>query len=402
MKAHRVLVLTSTYPRYTGDAAVPPFVHELTRRLAARFEMHVLAPHAPDIATEETMDEVHVHRFRYLPERFETLAYGGGMLPALRRRPWRAMGLPPFLWREYSAARRLLGQGGFDLIHAHWAIPHGFIAARLKGDRALLCTSHGSDLFALDTAWVRPFKRHTLRRADAVTVVSEALRDKVRHLAPDVTAEVLPMGVDMAQFTPSHDRTPRDGLLYVGRLVQEKGIEELLRALTDPRLRSRQIRLRIVGSGPAEADLRSISKELGLASQVEFLGALTNTALPGLYRKAEALVFPSRLGPKGEQEGLGLVPVEAIACGCPVIASRLPAVAEVVREGKTGFLFTPGDVASLVGCIARLFADPQAAARAAAGRQTLASRYDWDGIVDGYRRLYTRLLENRRTLTSHR
>lgn len=70
MQRRRVLVLTSTYPRHAGDAAVPPFVHELTHRLARAFEMHVLAPHAPGCAAEEVLDGVQVHRFRYLPERF--------------------------------------------------------------------------------------------------------------------------------------------------------------------------------------------------------------------------------------------------------------------------------------------------------------------------------------------
>lgn len=394
MQARRVLVLTSTYPRWAGDASVPPFVHELTRRLAAWFEMHVLAPHAPGSATEEMLDGVEVHRFRYLPEALETLAYGGGMLPGLRRHPWRAVGLPSLLWAEYSSVRRLLAKGGFGLIHAHWAIPHGYLGSKLKGERALLCTSHGSDLFALDSSWTRPFKHRALKQADAITVVSEALAVKAKALVPGIAPMLMPMGVDMTRFKPPAAAAARSGLLYVGRLAQDKGVHVLLQALTDPKLRHRRISLRIVGSGIAAESLKSLAQELDLGTQVEFMGALPNEALPELYRAAEALVFPSLLGPKGQQEGMGLVPLEAIACGCPVVASRLAAVAEIVREGKTGLLFPPGDAAGLAACIDRLLTDPASAAGGLPeARPALAARYDWGGVSEGYRRLYRELLD---------
>src|SRR5215472_14084586 len=123
------------------------------------------------------------------------------------------------------------------------------------------------------------------------------------------------------------------------------------------------------------------------------MGALRNEALADLYRSAEALVFPSLLGRRHQQEGMGLVPLEAIACGCPVIASRLPAVTEIVQEGKTGLLFAPGDAAGLASCIDRLLADPASAADGLVeARPALAAHYDWSGVSEGYRRLYTELL----------
>jgi glycosyltransferase involved in cell wall biosynthesis len=387
----RILVLSSTYPRWADDAAVPPFVHALTRRLAGAFEMHVLAPHAPGAAVEEVLDGVRVHRFRYLPERWQTLAYGGGMLPGLRRRPWRAAGLPALLTAEYLAARRLLADRSFGLVHAHWAIPHGLIGTGLKGDHALLCTSHGSDLFGLGD-WARPFQRGALQRADAVTVVSDALRVKVRELA-GVDARVMPMGVDMELFAPRDAGAVRAGLLYVGRLVRDKGVQVLLQALAQLGARGLTPSLRIVGSGSHEPSLRALARELRLDAQVQFMGAQPNERLPPLYRTAEMLVFPSLLGPKGQQEGMGLVPVEALACACPVIASRLPAVSEVVRDEETGLLCEPGDAGSLAACIERFLKQPElAAVTAAAGARQVRARYAWDGVATGYRDLYRELL----------
>ena len=389
----RILVLTSTYPRWRGDT-VPPFVHELARRLAGEFEVHVLAPHAPGSVVEEELDGVHVHRFRYLPERLETLAYGGGILPGLRRRPWRLAGLAPLLMAEYLAARHLLHRKDFRLIHAHWVVPHGFIGACLKGGRRLLCTSHGSDLFALDRFWLRPLKRFAFSKADEVSVVSDVLRRKSAGLIPrTIPVRVMPMGIDTRVFSPSAETTGREGILYVGRLIHEKGGETLLHAMRQLRERGIHTRLTFVGDGPARGRLEQLSHEFGISQQVAFVGGMPNQALPAHYRQAAALVFPSLLGPRGQQEGMGLVPLEALACGCPVIASRLPSISEILRDGRDGWLFTPGDAGALAECIGQALANPALAAlRAESGRRAVVGAYDWDIVADGYSKLYTRLI----------
>ncbi|HEX4300140.1 MAG TPA: glycosyltransferase [Gammaproteobacteria bacterium] len=393
----RVLVLTSTYPRHPGDGMVPPFVHELSRRLTPWFEMHVLAPHAPGAAVTAEMDGVQVHRFRYLPERLETLAYGGGILPGLRRRPWRAAGLVPFIAAEYLAARRLLRSRDFSLVHAHWLVPHGVIAARLRRPRrALLATSHGSDLFALEQPWLRPLKRYALRNADAVSVVSAALRGRAASLMEDSgKIHVLPMGVDTTRFQPPAPNSARQGLLFVGRLVEGKGVSTLLQALELLQAQGLRPTLTLVGSGPAEAGLRSRVTRAGLGDRVTFLGPLPNGELPAHYQRAAALVFPSLLGKQGQQEGMGLVPLEALACGCPVIASALPAVTEVISHEETGLLFPPGDVQALAACAAAVLSAPEKyQAWASSGRDRIMTTHSWENTAEGYRDLYTRLIES--------
>jgi glycosyltransferase involved in cell wall biosynthesis len=394
VRRHKILVLTSTYPRYAQDT-LPPFVHELSRRLASWFEMHVLAPHCAGAHAIEEMDGVTIHRFRYLPERLETLAYGGGILPGLRRHPWRITGLPLLLIGEYLAARRLLRNGGFALVHAHWLVPHGIIAASLNASgRPLLCTSHGSDLFALDTPWFRPLQRYALRNADALSVVSDALRVKAASLMPDAaTIHVLPMGVDTVRFRPPEPERVRRGLLYVGRLVHDKGMETLLHALHLLQQRGLKPKLTVIGDGPDHADVSALAQALSITDQVEFLGPMPNATLPAHYQQAEAVIFPSLLGKRGQQEGMGLVPLEALACGCPVIASALPAVKEVVREAETGLLFPPGNAVALEACIERVLTQPGEAQRMAdAGRKRVRSDYSWEHAATGYRDLYRQLI----------
>lgn len=387
--AARILVLASTYPRWPDDT-LPPFVHELARRLTGRYEMHVLAPHAVGCRTYEVMDGVQVHRFRYLPARFETLAYAGGMLPGLRRRPWRLLALPLFIGAEWLTVVRLLRRYRFNVVHAHWVLPHGLIAllARvLCGYRpALVCTAHGADIYGLQGGLARTLQRYTLSRSEHVTVVSNALRESVLEITGDrVNCSVLPMGVDtQARFTLPDSVGDRKGLLFVGRLADKKGVHVLLDALA--RLRDLPgMKLSIVGTGTEELRLRAQVARHRLEDLVEFAGPVPNRDLPARYRSASILVFPSVITAYGDQEGLGLVPVEALACGCAVVASDLPAIRDVIRDGETGLLTHSGDPESLAAAIAQLWRDPALRARLASrGRTFVQERFDWERVAAGY------------------
>ena len=171
----RVLVLTSTFPRWPGDHD-PPFVAELCRRLVQDFDIHVLAPHAPGAKANEQMDGMQVTRFRYIWPRWETLAYDGGILARLKARPIRHLLVPFFLTAQCWALRKLLKQNSFDAIHAHWLLPQGLIAVLARIGLAkkspLLCTSHGGDLFSLRSRPLTTLKRFVLKRCDRITIVS--------------------------------------------------------------------------------------------------------------------------------------------------------------------------------------------------------------------------------------
>lgn len=385
----RLLVIASTYPRWRGDS-LPPFVHELARRLTPQFEVHVLVPHTSGAATREELDGVEVHRFHYLPARFETLAYSGGMLPGLRRRPWRLLALPLFLMAEWWAALRLLRRQRFAAIHAHWLLPHGLIALMARalcGYRLrLVCTSHGADLYGLKGRFARSLQRRVIRGSTHVTVVSRAMLDTVRSdLGDSGNCSVLPMGVDTrTRFVPPAAGAPRSGILFVGRLADKKGVMVLLEAMA--RLRDLpEARLRIIGTGAEEAHLRRQASALDLGASVQFMGAVANPELPGWFQQSMVLAFPSIVTPYGDQEGLGLVPVESLACGCPVVASDLPAVRDVIRDGETGLLTPPGDADRLAETLRRLLRDPALGARLARqGRDYVQEHFDWEGIAQRY------------------
>lgn len=393
----RILVLASTYPRWPDDT-LPPFVHELARRLTSHCEMHVLAPHTAGSETYEIIDGVHVHRFQYLPARFETLAYGSSMLAGLRHRPWRLLALPLFLAAEWLAAVRLLRRRRFDAIHAHWLLPHGLIALlarHVSGYRpALLCTSHGADLYGLRGRLARTLRHFTVRHADHVTVVSAAMQTALQSECGALThMSVLPMGVDTRnRFVPPLSPISRGGLLFVGRLAEKKGINVLLEAMA--RLKEMpNLSLHVVGGGSEEAALKQQCARLGLQKLVDFVGPVSNRDLPLWYQRHAVLVFPSVVTAYGDQEGLGLVPAEALACGCAVVASDLPAVRDVIRDDETGLLVPSGDPLMLAEALQTMLENRTLAERLAArGCAHVQERFDWDVIAARYWVLFQDLM----------
>lgn len=386
-----LLVLTSTYPRWEEDPE-PGFVHELCRRLTDRFEVHVLCPHAPGAATRERMDGVEVHRYRYAPAFLETLVQDGGILANLRHRRWKWFLLPAYLCVQTLATARLLRDLRPRVVHAHWLVAQGLTVAVLKSFGMVLppvlLTSHGGDLFGLRAAPLRRIKRAAIDAADAVTVVSSAARDAALELgARPGKVDVLPMGVDFERFSHAIEAPRRtDELLFVGRLVEKKGLDVLIRALPRVLRAHPGVSLTVVGYGPQRDSLEALANECGVASSVCFLGPLPQGDLPDLYRRASVFVAPFIQAPDGDREGLGLVTIEALACGCPAVVAALPAVLDVIDPGECAqMLFHPGDEAELAQRLDRALSDPEAAQ--ASARQMLdrlRERFEWSRVAERY------------------
>ena len=222
-----LLVVTSTYPRWTGDAT-PAFVQHFARAVAGAFRgVTVLAPHFPGAATRERDGQLDVRRYRYWwPERAETIAYEGGALGKLGRSPTYAVRLVALLaamahhvfWR--AVRRRPV------VVNPHWLIPQGFVAVLVSRltRAAVVVTVHGGDVFALTGPLMSRLKRFTLQRADAVVVNSSATLAACRALAPHVDYHLIPMGVHTDRLQPrASERAPGPlRALFVGRLAPRR------------------------------------------------------------------------------------------------------------------------------------------------------------------------------------
>jgi glycosyltransferase involved in cell wall biosynthesis len=213
--------------------------------------------------------------------------------------------------------------------------------------------------------------------------------------APPARTQVIYGGADTRRFAPAPG-ADRDGVLFVGRLTPHKGVDRLLRAL--PAGTALQV---AGGAGhdprPPERDYPALLRRLAQGQDVTFLGPVPDAALPGLYRRAAVLVLPSvdrtcygREVPVSEL--LGLVALEAMASGTPVVASRIGGLAEVVVDGETGFLVPPGDTEALRDRLDRLVSDRRLAAQLGANaRDLVAERFTWRACAERCLAAYERL-----------
>lgn len=384
MNALRVLFVTHAYPRYAADAA-GSFLHRLAVALrAGGCEVLVLAPSGPDLAATDTMDGVAIRRYRYAPRGMESLAYTGTMaeqvLGSLRGKG----AMAGLLAAGAVAVHRAVEEFRPDVVHAHWWFPSGILALAVADEVPLVTTMHGSDVrLARKTKLVHPLFRRVLKKSRAVTAVSSWLAGEARAMAPAATIRVAPMPADTALFTSDSSLRLPGRFLFVGRLNAQKGAGDLLEALawTDP-----AVTLDVVGAGDDRPALEERAKKLGVHARVQWLGAVDRTALPALYRRAQAVVIPSR------NEGLGLVAVEAQLCRTPVIAYRSGGLPDVVSAETGGTLVPAGDTRALADAIRSIASHPEKVdGKGAAARATMLDRFSPSTVSAGYREVYRSL-----------
>ena len=285
------------------------------------------------------------------------------------------------------AIARIIDEGyDFDLIDAHYFYPDGVAAAMLGRyfNKPLAITARGSDITLLTQyALPRRMIRWAARRADAVITVCNALRDEVVGLGIDAARVTsLRNGVDLNLFRPVERQDNGEfTLLTVGHLVPVKAQELIIGAL--PLLAG--VRLVVAGDGPNRRMLEELARQLKVHDRVQFLGAVPQAQLRAQYGAADALVLAS------SREGWANVLLESMACGTPVVASRVYGTPEVVASPEAGVLMaerTPRGVADAVNALRANYPE-----RAATRRY--AERFSWDDTTAGQLRLFEGILARR-------
>jgi len=380
----RVLLLNYEFPPMGGGAGHASF--QIARGLVARG--HQVDVVTSGIAGQPSCEWVHgVRVFRVQSRRRNIQDCGLG-------------GASSYLLGAGPIIRRLARQHRYHLVHYFFGLPTGVLSLAVPELRSVpsVISLRGSDVPGYDVTnrtlqrlhcVLKPVTRAIWRRADAVVALSESLRVLASQTLPDKPIEVIPNGIGAEQFRPNgqhrHDLLGRPlQVLTVARLVQRKGLDGLLRAIA--LLRNVSLQLTIQGSGRAEAFLQQLAVSLGIADRVIFSGFRAREFLPPVYQAADVFVMPSR------SESFGLAVLEAMACGLPVIVSRVGGMVDFVEDGVNGLVVPPDDPGRLAEAIRRLAHDP--ALRARMGRRNAEqtrSQYTWEGVVEAYVTVYDRL-----------
>ena len=401
-----LLFLTQTYPRFEGDTA-GPFIRDLAHGLVRGGDrVTVLTPHAAGVPASWTDGGAEVLAFRYAPERREVLGYGRSLEADERVKGGAILAAPLYALAARQAVRTQLRRRRFDLVHAHWIVPNGVVAATAAGGRSVRGTPlaiglHGSDVFLAETRAARPLARWALSRASLLTGCSPELVDRVRALGfPAERSRVIPYGVDVAAFSPASSSAGRQVwrerlgipdaaplLLGVGRMATKKGFQVLIEIL--PALLGDVPELRVVLAGGGDLLERFREAAKPWAGRVSFPGAVLRDTLPDLYRAADLFVLPAVHDGKGNVDGLPNVILEAMASGLPVVASGISGIPLAVEDGRTGRLVPERDPGALLGALRELLSNPAAAREMGErGRRKAAAELTWDAIAARYREGY--------------
>ena len=388
----KVLVIGSVYPRFHEDAEVPWLRTSIAHLKKAGLDIQVLAPAYKGLKSHE-IDGVKVNRFRYAPAEWEMLTHEEGAPSKMASKPWLQLLAIPYIISGFFKCIKICRKFRPDVIHAHWPFPHAYIAlgAAKLFRIPLVLNFHGAELLLIrKKKWVKPFLKFAIGQAQAVFANSSFTASKIKALR-DVDVEWSPYGTTLetkdgglTRNAPEpHSIKSKFKILFVGRHIERKGICYLIEAAKY--LPRDQFEIRIVGVGDLTEQLKKQATAIAAsnAAEIIFTGKLSPEALANEYKTANVFTLPAIVDSKGDTEGLGVVLIEAMELGLPVVASNVGGIPDVVVDGETGILVPEKDPKALAEAYKRLASDNELVKKLLAGAQKrIGECFNWDRIVE--------------------
>ena len=396
----KVLVIGSVYPRFHEDAEVPWLRTSVAHLKQAGVEIQVLAPAYKGLKSHE-IDGVKVNRFRYAPAGWEFLTHEEGAPSKMASKPWLQLLAIPYIISGFFKCIKICRKFRPDVIHAHWPFPHAYIAlgAAKLFRIPLVLNFHGAELLLIrKKKWVKPLLKFAIGQAQAVFANSSFTAGKIKALR-NVDVEWSPYGTTLESGNASGDEIaphPINGkfkILFVGRHIERKGICYLIEAAKY--LPRDQFEIRIVGVGDLTDKLKTQATEVSTtpdAAEIIFTGKLSPEELANEYKTANVFTLPAIVDSKGDTEGLGVVLIEAMELGLPVVASNVGGIPDVVVDGVSGILVPEKDPQALANAYKRLAADPELLKQLLTGAQKrIAECFTWGKIVERQIAVYEKI-----------
>ena len=401
----KIIVTASTYPRWADDA-VPMFVHDQLVFLKKNYpfmDITLLTPHHPGAKSYEKSDFGEIFRFKYFfPVRLQRLAYPA-ILPNLKNNKLLYLQIPFLFLFEFTALFVLTIKRKPDYIYSHWFIPQGIVggfAGMLTKTRHVY-TSHSSDvMIANRLPFIGPLLvRLFTRRAHKITVVSKRSYAKLKDFFSDKQwkkiedkVRIIPMGVDTALFDKEQESgnslkemlgySGRNILLFIGRVVEKKGINYILEALKEYINIDPSVLLVVAGDGPDIDVLKTTAKLLQVDGHVDFVGYTMGQKKINLFRICDVVLLPSIITDDGDAEGFPVVLMEAMAAGKICIATDVSGADDIIENEISGFIIKQKSAEAILNSLMRvqeLSLNEKAGIKENATRK--AKMLDWNNIV---------------------
>ena len=372
------LALVSPY-----DFAYPGGVTSHVAHLADQFrarghEVHIIAPSSGE--ETEPVGEPNVHRIG----RVVSIPANGSVARIT------------LSLRAYLQAKRLLQAEAYDLIHLHEPMMPALPLTVLRHSRTVnVGTFHAFRNTPLTYFYGKPILRPFFRKLHGHIAVSEAARDFVGEYFP-AEYRIIPNGIDYERFQRRYPRLEhlaedRPTVLFVGRLEKRKGLRFLLRAWPEVLRRHPEARLVVVGRGrPLEGYRRFAARQGWSPKDVVFAGYVSDEDLPRYYQACDVFCAPNT-----GQESFGIVLLEAMAAGAPIVASDIPGYRDVLSDGEQGLLVEPKNSGALADAVSRLLSNPELRATMRRAGQDKARAYDWPRVATQVLDYYFEVLARR-------
>ena len=438
----KVLVIGSVYPRFQEDSEVPWLRSSIEHLKKAGVEIQVLAPSYKGLKSHD-IDGTHVNRFRYAPAAWEILTHEEGAPSKMASKPWLQLLAIPYIINGFIQCLRICRKWRPDVIHAHWPFPHAYIAlgAAKLFKIPLVLNFHGAELLLIrKKKWVKPLLKFAIGRAQAVFANSSFTAGKIKAIR-NVNVEWSPYGTTLETKDNSgvilnerednlkrresqpclhgYDRASKVGatphpvtitphavngkfkILFVGRHIERKGIRYLIEAAKY--LPRDKFEIRIVGGGDLTEQLkqqaallderRETKDERTQSASIIFTGKLSPEDLANEYRTANVFTLPAIVDSKGDTEGLGVVLIEAMELGLPIVASNVGGIPDVVIDGESGILVPEKDPEALADAFKRLEENPSLIEKLLVGaRKRINECFTWNGIIERQIDVYNKVI----------
>lgn len=389
-----VLFITSTFPRSVEDNEVPWLASFIRRLMPKGIHPVVYAPSFHALGSH-VYHSIPVIRFRYAPDIFEILTHEEGAVMKLREKPWLYIVSIFYIVFGILGIIRLRNHKTFDVIHVHWPFPNGIfgIVAKWLFGAKLVLTFHGAEFTLLKRVPLGPsILRYILTCADTIISNSSYTKSMIQkigshdvHVVP--FASSVPAIRNSVTSMPTHRKTFR--ILFVGRLIERKGVFYLVDALYRLRRRNIPAVLDIVGSGPLRNNIEEDIQRVHLKEVVVVHGDVDRKKLVLLYQRCDVFVLPAIVDRWHDTEGLGVVLLEAMSFGKPVVASRVGGIPSIIKDGFNGFLVDEKDPDAIAQVLQKLYMAPRLMYML--GRNGMAyvkNHYNWNTVIQTTLNLY--------------
>lgn len=369
----RILLINYEFPPIGGGGANAN--HYILRELAGDMDFHVDVVTSSETASDQVVafsDNIVLHRLNVGKK---SLHY------------WTQREILTFLYRSNSYVKKLMAERSFDLCHAFFGFPSGYIAYRVRKKLPYIVSLRGSDVpgfnerFSLQYILLKPLFRRIWQASKKVIANSRDLSILALKTTPHLPIDIIYNGIDTDEFYPADENKKRGrNILVVSRLIHRKGLEYLIRALPVILGKHPDAKLTIAGEGDIKDELEALAAGLGVMDNISFLGRLDHDKLPDLYRNADLFVLPSLW------EGMSNTVLEAIASGLPVVVTDTGGTEELVSDN--GIIIPKESSSAIAGAVIRLFDDASLSAAMGAKSRETALRFNWAAVARQYVQIY--------------